>query len=91
MSPQFAPGIPDTDKTKEQLLAELQELRARNVALEGCETRVEQLESILKSGEEMSRRFLSRRYTGCRSTLAARSPSSTRWGRVSWGHRTPAI
>ncbi len=58
MSPRFSSGVQENEKPREQLLSEIRALRDRNATLEGYKARVEQLESVLRSGEEMSRQFL---------------------------------
>ncbi len=64
MSPKSAPDIPDKDKTRELLLAELLELKARNAALEQCDVRAERLEADLRKNEEMTRQLLEQKLYG---------------------------
>jgi PAS domain S-box-containing protein len=64
MSPKPVSTIPDMDKTRELLLAELNDLRARNAALEQCEVRAKRLEADLRKNEEMTRQLLEQKLYG---------------------------
>jgi PAS domain S-box-containing protein len=64
MSPKPVSTIPDMDKTRELLLAELNDLRARNAALEQYKARTEQLEADLRKNEEMTRQLLEQKLYG---------------------------
>ena len=64
MSPGTIHTAPDLEKSKDQLLSELRELRARIASLKECETRMKQLESAVKANEEMARQLLEQELYG---------------------------
>ncbi|OPY28596.1 MAG: sensory histidine kinase AtoS [Methanocella sp. PtaU1.Bin125] len=64
MSPKPVSASPDIDKTREQLLAELKALRARNAELERSVLRAERLETDLRKNESMTRRLLEQKLYG---------------------------